>query len=95
MSRTNHENGQLAGLLRTLCEAELSDDAMICHDGGFRYSGDFMTMEQDLIEPAGILDPADYRALLAQGYIEELSPTLGRSGGFRVTARGRALAYGE
>lgn len=95
MSRQNHENGRLANLLRTLCEAELSDDEMICHDGGFRYAGDFMSMEQDLIEPAAILDEADYRALLERGYIEEISPYLGRSGGFRVTERGRALAYGE
>ncbi|HLT19819.1 MAG TPA: hypothetical protein VKZ96_10205 [Thermomicrobiales bacterium] len=94
MDRQNHENGRLASLLRTLCEAELSDDEMICHDGGFRYAGDFMSMEQDLIEPAAMLDERDYRVLIDGGYIEEISPSLGRSGGFRVTPRGRALAYG-
>jgi hypothetical protein len=95
LARPNHENQRIAGLLRALCEAELSDDAMICHDGGFRYSGDFMSMEQDFIEPAAILDGAGYRLCLDHGYIEEVSPALGRPGGFRVTERGRAVAYGE
>jgi hypothetical protein len=95
LTRNNHENQHLVTLLRRLCEAELSDDAMICHDGGFRYSGDFMSMEQDLIEPAAILGDAEYEALLERGHIEEVSPELGRAGGFRVSVEGRRVAYAE
>lgn len=93
MSRQHHETERLAALLRRLCEAELADDAMICHDGGFRYVGDFMTMERDLLEPAPLLDEDDYQRLLDAGYVEEVDPASGRAGGFRVTERGRELAF--
>jgi hypothetical protein len=93
LSDEHHETERLATLLRQLCEAELVDDEFICHDGGFRYSGDFMTMEQELLEPTSLLDDVDYRHLLELGYVEEIEPSAGRSAGFRVTDRGRALAF--
>jgi hypothetical protein len=68
---------------------------MICHDGGFRYSGDLMSMEQELIEPAAMLGEAEYETLLECGYVEEVSAEFGRAGGFRVSAEGRRVAYAE
>lgn len=64
---------------------------MICHDGGFRYAGDFMSMESDLIEPASILSPDDRRDLAARGYI-----TTEADGDIvmtHVTDAGRAFAF--
>ncbi len=95
LARKNHETMLFSALLRRLCEAELSDDVMICHDGGFRYSGDFMSMEQNLIEPASILDDSQYQELLELGIVEETSSTQGRAGGFQVTEAGRRVAYAE
>ncbi len=95
LSRKHQINEQFVEQLRLLCEAELAGDSMICHDGGFRYSGDFMSMEQDLIAPAGFLDQGAYQDLLENGYIEEVSPVIGRPGGFRVTELGRKVAHDE
>ncbi len=92
MAREHAPNRQYAELLKSLCEAELADDSMICHDGGYRFAGDFMSMEEGLAPPA-IVDDEIYRSLLSEGYIEEVEPALGRSGGFRVTELGRQLAY--
>lgn len=87
------EQQRIAGLLRTLCENELSDDAMICHDGGFRYGGDFMSMEPELRPDDSVLPDADRRLLLEAGFIEECNEEAGRPGDFRVTQRGRQFAY--
>lgn len=95
MSRTNQEIPEIRAALQRLCEAELAGDTMICHDGGFRYTGDFMSMEQDILEPAPLIPDALYTRLLNAGYVEEIDPLAGRSAGFRVTDRGRAVAFGE
>lgn len=52
-----------------------------------------MTLERDLLEPAPLLDEDDYQCLLDAGYVEEVDPSAGRAGGFRVTERGRAVAF--
>lgn len=85
---------KLADLIRRLCEAEIVGDQMICHDGGFRYSGDFMSLEEPALNRAELLTDDEYRELLDAGYIEELEPSAGRAGGFRVTERGRHVAFG-
>lgn len=85
----------LAAKIRRLCEAEIVDDQMICHDGGFRYSGDFMSLEEPALNRAELLTDDEYRELLAAGYVEELDQSAGRAGGFRVTQRGRQAAFGE
>lgn len=68
-----------------LLEVETGEDSMICHDGGFHYAGDFMSMESDVIEPASILGVADRQELLALGFIEEQSD----QPAVRVTDAGR------
>lgn len=85
----------LAVAIRRLCEAEIVDDQMICHDGGFRYTGDFMSMEEPVLEAVDLLPDETYRELLESGYIEEIDPAAGRAGGFRVTERGRQAAFGS
>lgn len=95
MSRQNAETREIREALQRLCEAELAGDTMICHDGGFRYSGDFMSMEQEILEPAPLVSDTLYTRLLDAGYIEELDPHTGRAAGFKVTDRGRAVAFGE
>lgn len=64
---------------------------MICHDGGFRYSGDFMSMESEIIEPAGFLSPDDVERLRNRGFVTGSSA----SGAIQVTDAGRRLAYSE
>lgn len=76
-------------LVRTLLEAETGEDSMICHDGGFRYSGDFMSMESNVVEPAAFLTPDERRLLLDHGYIETVPD------GVRVTDSGRDFAFAE
>ena len=63
---------------------------MICHDGGFRYSGDFMSMESGVIEPASLLSSDEQRVLLERGFIEMLDAE--ESPSVRVTDAGRAFA---
>ncbi len=93
MDRTNHENRHLRDLLRRLLEAETGEDSMICHDGGFRYSGDFMSMESALVEPASILTSEERHALIARGYI---APSAGEeSATIGVTDEGRNFALGD
>lgn len=90
---TIDEQRRLARLLRVLCEGQLGDDGMICHDGGFRYGGDFMSMESVLDSDVDVLSEADCRTLLQSGYLEAYEDETGRSGGLRVTERGRHFAY--
>lgn len=94
MAHNHTKNARLVAVLRGLCEAGLADDQMICHDGGYRFEGDFMSME-DGLEDAPIVDDATYGELLREGYIEELDTTAGRAGGFRVTDHGRRVAFSE
>lgn len=94
MSQINQQH-RMAALLRTLCERGLSDDEMICHDGGYRFSGDFMSME-DTVSARNIeLSEAERRALLDAGFIEITGDETGRPVELRVTERGRQFAYLE
>ena len=62
---------------------------MICHDGGFRYSGDFMSMESEVMEPVGFLSSEDLQRLRERGLVTGT----GEVGGIRVTDAGRRVAY--
>ncbi|MEZ4523253.1 MAG: hypothetical protein R3A46_16660 [Thermomicrobiales bacterium] len=89
MTDRDGENERLAILLTRLLEAETGEDAMICHDGGFRYAGDFMSMEMGLVEPASFIDEEDSRLLKSRGFIVD-SPD-----GIQVTDAGRRFATGN
>ena len=93
MDRNNHKNRYLKDLLRRLLEAETGEDSMICHDGGFHYSGDFMSMENEVVEPVSILTSEERRELIARGYI---AYTAGQdSTRVSVTDEGREFALGD
>ena len=85
------ENERLARALRLLLDAETGEDSMICHDGGFRYSGDFMSMEAGIVESATLVGGDDLRELLRRGFVED---TDGEAA-LRVTETGRRFATGE
>ncbi len=89
MCDKHREKRGLAELVRSLLEIEAGEDAMICHDGGFHYAGDFMSLEPDLIEPAALISPDERRRLLDHGYIEIVPD------GVRVTDAGRKFAFAE
>lgn len=79
-------------MLKRLLHAETGDDGMICHDGGFRYTGDFMSMESEIVEPAGLIGPDDIQQLQRLGLITGS----GADGGeIRVTEAGRRLVFEE
>ena len=74
-----------------LLEAETGEDPMICHDGGFRYAGDFMSMESEVVEPVSLIAPEDLQRLRERGFVTGT----GEADGVRVTDAGRRLVYGE
>jgi hypothetical protein len=93
LDHKSQENNRLKNLLRRLLEAETGEDSMICHDGGFRYSGDFMSMESETIEPVSIMTLDERRELFDRGYIE-LSTGEG-STAVCVTEAGRTFTFGD
>jgi hypothetical protein len=79
---------ELIATLRRLCEYETPQgNEMLCHDGGYRYAGDFESLELTPLNAPELLAGPYYGELLRLGYIEETPD------GFRVTARGRAAAF--
>ena len=88
---TDHAiSAEIATILRRLCEFEMPQgNEMLCHDGGFRYGGDFESLELTPLNAPALIVGEHYQTLLRLGYIEETSD------GFRVTDRGRAVAYAD
>ncbi|CAN5561774.1 hypothetical protein BH23CHL2_BH23CHL2_26200 [soil metagenome] len=90
MTDNDREYRRLASLLQRLLQAETGDDGMICHDGGFRYTGDFMSMDSGIVEPAALIGPEDIQQLQRLGLITGSGPD---GGEIRVTEAGRRLAF--
>lgn len=81
---------ELIATLRRLCEYETpQSNEMLCHDGGYRYAGDFESLELTPLNAPELLAGAHYPELLRLGFIEETPD------GFRVTARGRDAAFSD
>jgi hypothetical protein len=88
MNEQHAASPALVETLRRLCEYELPQgNEILCHDGGFRYGGDFESLELTPLNAPQLVAGEHYPTLLRLGYIEETVD------GFRVTERGRALAY--
>lgn len=79
---------QIVETLRKLCEYETpQSNELLCHDGGYRYAGDFESLELTPLNAPELLVGPLYPELLRLGYVEETAE------GFKVTERGRAVAY--
>jgi hypothetical protein len=77
----------MVALLRLLLEAEMGGDAMTCHDGGFHYAGDFMSMEQNSIIQPSVVSPDDLAELRRRRYVEPSEDGTA----YRVTEAGRRV----
>ena len=90
MSDEHRETERRVRVLRLLLEAEMGDDSMICRDGGFRYSGDFVSMEMNIVEPTFLIDADDLQELLRRGFVEVIEGDTAT----RVTDAGRHFVAG-
>lgn len=88
------ESPEIIAVLRRLSEYETENaDAMTCYDGGYRYVGDFASMEVTPLESIDDIVGEHRDLLLESGYIEEAEPGSTHSGRYRLTDLGRQVAH--